>query len=77
MALGQPGAIFLACHSLSGLQSGVTTTLGGKSASFTFKNVNTRTIVTPAPSAGPQQIVLTNPGAKLFRSTRLFSPSEF
>jgi len=77
MALGRPGAIFLGSHSLSGFQSGVTATLGVKSASFTFNSVNTLTIVTPAFSAGPQQIVLTNPGAKLFRSTRLFLPSEF
>jgi IPT/TIG domain len=45
----------------SGFQSGIKATLGGKSASVTFKDQNTLTLVTPALSTGAQQLVLTNP----------------
>jgi len=45
----------------SGLQSGITATLGGKSAAVTWKDANTLTLTTPAVSAGPQQLILTNP----------------
>lgn len=45
----------------SGFQSGATVTIGGKTAAVTFKDMNTLTVTTPALSAGPQQIVITNP----------------
>jgi hypothetical protein len=45
----------------SGFQSGITATLGGKSASVSLTDGNTLILTTPAMSAGPQQLVLTNP----------------
>jgi hypothetical protein len=45
----------------SGFQTGIQGTIGGKTAPVTFKDINTLTLTTPALSAGPQQIVLTNP----------------
>lgn len=45
----------------SGFLTGATVTLGGKACTVTFKDMNTLTIVTPAVSAGPQQMVITNP----------------
>jgi len=45
----------------SGFQSTTTATLGGKSASVTVKDMNTLLMTTPALSAGPQQLTLTNP----------------
>jgi hypothetical protein len=45
----------------SGFVSGITATLGGKSASVTLQDMNTLILTTPALSAGPQQLVLANP----------------
>jgi hypothetical protein len=45
----------------SGFQSATTASLGGKTATVTFTDMNTLTITTPALSTGPQQLVLTNP----------------
>jgi hypothetical protein len=45
----------------SGFQPGITATLGGKPATVTPIDLNTLTLVTPATSMGPQQLVLTNP----------------
>ncbi len=45
----------------SGFVSGVTVTIGGQSASVTFKDMNTLTIVTPAVNAGAQRVTITNP----------------
>jgi hypothetical protein len=45
----------------SGFQSGTKITIGGKSATVTFKDMNTLSVVTPATSNGAQQIVVTNP----------------
>lgn len=45
----------------SGFQNGIKAALGGKSASVTLTDMNTLTLTTPAMSAGPQQLVLTNP----------------
>ncbi len=45
----------------SGFQSGIKATLGGKSATVTVTDMNTLVLTTPAMSAGPQQLVLTNP----------------
>jgi hypothetical protein len=44
----------------SGFQTGITATLGGKSAAVTLKDMNSLTLTTPATSAGPQQLILTN-----------------
>jgi IPT/TIG domain len=41
----------------SGFQSTTKAALGGKQASVTFKDMNTLSIVTPALSPGPQQLV--------------------
>lgn len=48
----------------SGFQSGATVNIGGKSASATFKDMNTLTFVTPSLAAGPQQLVITNPSSE-------------
>jgi len=45
----------------SGFQSATALTINGKTASVTFKDSNTLVVVTPALTAGPQQITLTNP----------------
>lgn len=45
----------------SGFQSGITATLGGKTATVALKDTNTLTLTTPSTAAGPQQLVLTNP----------------
>ena len=45
----------------SGFRSATTLTINGKTASVTFKDSNTLLVVTPALTAGPQQITLTNP----------------
>jgi IPT/TIG domain-containing protein len=45
----------------SGFQTGTTVTIGGKTANVIFKDMNTLTVVTPSVTAGPQQIVVTNP----------------
>jgi hypothetical protein len=45
----------------SGFQSGATVTIGGKSAAATFVDINTLTVTTPPLTAGPQQILVTNP----------------
>jgi DNA-binding beta-propeller fold protein YncE len=45
----------------SGFQSGIQVTISGKSASVTFKDNNTLTLVTPALTPGLQQVTLSNP----------------
>jgi hypothetical protein len=45
----------------SGFLTGVTVTIGGKSAAATFKDVNTLTVVTPGLSSGAQQLQIKNP----------------
>ncbi len=45
----------------SGFQNGMKATLGGKSATLAFQDVNTAILTTPALSTGAQQLVLTNP----------------
>jgi len=45
----------------SGFQSRIMATLGGKSCTVSLKDMNMLTLTTPAMSAGPQQLVLTNP----------------
>jgi|HubBroStandDraft_6_1064221.scaffolds.fasta_scaffold05858_9 hypothetical protein len=48
----------------SGFQSATTATLGGTSATVTFKDMNTLSLTTPTMAAGSQQLVLTNPGGE-------------
>ena len=48
----------------SGFQSGTKVSIGGKNATANFKDMNTLNIVTPALTAGPQQIVVTNPSGE-------------
>jgi IPT/TIG domain len=50
----------------SGFQSGITLTIGGKSASVTVKDMNTLTFTTPALSSGSHQITLTNPSGETY-----------
>jgi len=45
----------------SGFESSTKATLGGKSANVTFKDANTLLMTTPVLSAGPQQLILSNP----------------
>jgi hypothetical protein len=45
----------------SGFQSSTTATLGGNPSTLTFKDMNTFSLTTPAMTAGPQRLVLTNP----------------
>jgi IPT/TIG domain len=45
----------------SGFQIGTQVTFAGKSATVTFVDANTLTLITPALSPGPQQLALTNP----------------
>ncbi|HTZ49615.1 MAG TPA: IPT/TIG domain-containing protein [Verrucomicrobiae bacterium] len=44
----------------SGFQSGITATLGGKTANVSVTDMNTLVLTTPAMTTGPQQLVLTN-----------------
>jgi len=48
----------------SGFQTGTKITLGGKSLTVSFKDVNTLTFTTPTVAAGPQQLVVTNPNGE-------------
>ena len=45
----------------SGFQSGAAVMLNGKTASVTFKDINTLLVVTPSLTPGSQQIAITNP----------------
>jgi hypothetical protein len=45
----------------SGFQSGTTVTIGGKSATVTFKDMNTLNVETPALTVGSQRVTITNP----------------
>jgi len=45
----------------SGFVNGMSVSISGKSASVSFKDTNTLSVVVPALSLGPQQVTLTNP----------------
>ena len=45
----------------SGFQAATAITIGGKAVPVTCKDMNTRSFVTPALTAGPHQLILTNP----------------
>ena len=59
----------------SGFQSGTTVTIGGKTASVTFKDINTLTVTAPALAAGSQQIVITNPDGEISTLDAAFTAS--
>lgn len=59
----------------SGFQTGSTATLGGKTATVTFKDMNTLTIVTPSMTSGPQQITVTNPDSETSTLSAAFTAS--
>jgi IPT/TIG domain len=50
----------------SGFQSGTTVSFNGKSATVSFKDVNTLSVVTPSLVSGPQQMVITNPDGQSY-----------
>jgi len=54
------GGVVVTLHG-SGFVNGMKVSLGGKSATVTWKDMNTLTFATPATSPGLQQILLTNP----------------
>jgi hypothetical protein len=59
-------------------RSGAGITIGGKTATASFKDRNTLPVVTPAPLAGPQRVTVTNPPmAKPFHGKASFSPTGF
>ena len=45
----------------SGFVSGVSLSINGRAATVTFKDVNTLSVIVPALTTGPQQIIITNP----------------
>jgi IPT/TIG domain len=45
----------------SGFQKGTTVSIGGKSTTVAFKDMNTLTLVTPSMTAGAQRVTITNP----------------
>ncbi|MCU1239496.1 MAG: hypothetical protein JWO71_222 [Candidatus Acidoferrum typicum] len=57
----------------SGFQSGVTVAINGKSVATTFKDINTLTVTTPPLTAGPQQIVITNPDGNSYTLDAAFT----
>jgi hypothetical protein len=57
----------------SGFQSGATTTIGGKSAATTLVDMNTLTVITPPLTAGPQQILITNPSGDSYALDAAFT----
>jgi hypothetical protein len=61
----------------SGFQSTTKAALGGKQASVTFKDMNTLSIVTPARSPGPQQLVLVNPDGESVALNAAFFAQSF
>jgi hypothetical protein len=57
----------------SGFQSGATVTIGGKSAATKFVDINTLTVTTPPLTAGPQQVLITNPNGDSYALDAAFS----
>jgi IPT/TIG domain len=45
----------------SGFQTGATVTIGGKTATVTFRDLNTLSVVAPVTTAGAQRLTITNP----------------
>jgi len=59
-AASAAGGVVVTLHG-SGFVNGIKVSVGGKSATVTWKDVNTLTFATPATSSGLQQVLLTNP----------------
>ncbi len=59
----------------SGFQSGATVTIGGKSAATKFVDINTLTVTTPPLTAGPQQVLITNPNGDI-ESLSFLQPAD-
>jgi hypothetical protein len=57
----------------SGFQSAATVTIGGKSAATTLVDMNTLTVTTPPLTAGPQQIIITNPNGDSYSLDAAFT----
>jgi IPT/TIG domain len=57
----------------SGFATGATATIGGKSVSVTFKDMNTLTVVTPTLPAGAQRITITNPDGETISQDAVFT----
>jgi len=57
----------------SGFQSGAFATIGGKSAATAFVDINTLTVTTPSLTAGPQQILITNPNGDSYALDAAFT----
>jgi len=57
----------------SGFQSGATVTIGGKSAAAKFVDINTLTVTTPPLTAGPQQVLVTNPNGDSYALDAAFT----
>jgi DNA-binding beta-propeller fold protein YncE len=57
----------------SGFQSGTKITIGGKSASANFQDMNTLTVLTPSLPSGAQQIGLTNPNGETYSLDAAFT----
>jgi hypothetical protein len=57
----------------SGFQSGTKVTIGGKSASANFQDINTLTVVMPSLSSGAQQIAVTNPDGETYSLDAAFT----
>ncbi|HKV25253.1 MAG TPA: IPT/TIG domain-containing protein [Candidatus Acidoferrum sp.] len=57
----------------TGFQSGAAVTIGGKSASTTFVDMNTLTFVLPALPAGAQRVTVTNPNGDTYSLDAAFT----
>jgi DNA-binding beta-propeller fold protein YncE len=66
------GGTVLTIHG-SGFQSGATVTIGGKSATTTFKDMNTLTVTTPPLPAGPRRILIANPAGDSYSLDAAFT----
>jgi len=60
----------------SGFQSGTAVTIGGKSATATFKDINTLTVVTPALTTGAQRVTITNPDGETISLDAAFTANQ-
>jgi hypothetical protein len=57
----------------SGFQSGTKVTIGGKSVSVNFQDMNTITVLAPSLPAGAQQLALTNPNGETYSLEAAFT----
>lgn len=57
----------------SGFQSGTKVTIGGKSASANFQDMNTLTVLTPSLPSGAQQVAVANPDGETYSLDAAFT----